>query len=126
MGRDTYRYRALDAERAKRGQIDPVWRGIGCLLLVTLAVAGFGLGVWFVKANLENHWIYIPRNFYFPAIHPAVDRYLANGMVIKLVFMFFMVMFGLGIISVVYALMFPIQPGEFDAPPPKKTRLRKR
>lgn len=126
MGRDTYRYQALDAERAKRGQLDPIWRGIGCVLIVGMAFVGFLVATWFLSANLRNNWLYLPPVLYNPSIFPPIDRYLGNGVMLKLIVAFLFMIFGFGIIATVYAMAFPIQPREFDAPPPRKVKIRKR
>ncbi|MGD2058928.1 MAG: hypothetical protein PVI04_09365, partial [Anaerolineales bacterium] len=67
MGRDTFRYRQLDKEREMRGQIDPIWRGVGCLIMAGFTIAGYFFANWFVRANAVNGWIYIPRAAYYPS-----------------------------------------------------------
>ncbi|MGD8553038.1 MAG: hypothetical protein PVI81_06270 [Anaerolineales bacterium] len=125
MGRDTFRYRQLDKEREMRGQIDPIWRGVGCLIMVAFTVAGYFFANWFVRANATNGWIYIPREAYNPSFAP----FLGNGLMIKLVVAFLFLLMSYGLMSFVYAVLFPIKPREDDAPPPrrrpKKSKRRK-
>ncbi len=122
MGRDSYRYRQLDEERAKRGQIDPIWRGIGCVMIVAIGTAGVLFANWFVRANARNNWFYMPKEFMNPTIVPFLDPYLANGLLVKLVIVFIIMLACFGVAATIYAILNPIQPGEFDAPPPRKRR----
>jgi hypothetical protein len=40
MGRDTWRFAQHEREREAKRRLNPVWRGVGCVLLAALAVAG--------------------------------------------------------------------------------------
>ncbi len=122
MGRDTYRYRKLDEEREKRKQLNPIWRGVGCLVIGVFAVLGYLFADWFVRANAINNWIYIPRAVLYPEFAP----FLGQGRLLKLVVGFLFMLLTYGILSVIYAVAFPPKPGEFDAPPPKKQKRPKR
>lgn len=123
MGRDTFRYRQLDKEREMRGQIDPIWRGVGCLIMTSFATAGYFFANWFVSANLANGWIPIPREAYYPSFAP----FLGDGLMIKLVVAFLFLLISYGIMSFIYAILFPIKPKEDDAPPPKRRpKIQKR
>jgi hypothetical protein len=126
MGRDSYRYRQLDEERAKRGQVDPIWRGIGCVMIVAIGAIGFASANWFLRANSRNNWLYMPREIMNPSILPFLDPYLANGVLLKVVIVFIIMLAGFGLVAAVYAIANPIQPGEFDAPPPRRRGFRSR
>ena len=122
MGRDSYRYRHLDAEREKRGQLDPIWRGIGCIMIVAFGVIGFVFANWFLRENARNNWLYMPNEFMNPTIISFLDPFFANGALVKLVIVFIIMLAGFGLAAAIYAIANPIQPGEFDAPPPRKRR----
>jgi len=122
MGRDTYRYRKLDQEREKRKQLDPIWRGVGCIVIVGFAGLGYLFADWFIRANAINQWIYIPQAVFYPEFAP----FLGGGRLPKLVIGFLFMLLSYGILSMVYAMAFPVKPGEFDAPPPKKLKKKKR
>jgi hypothetical protein len=118
MGRSTYRYRQLDEEREKRKRLNPVWRGVGCLSLVAFAVGGYAFGGWFLNANAQTNWIYLPP----AAMQPAL--WIPYGLVPRLVLAFLFTLLGFGVISVAYAILFPIQPGDTDAPALKRRRQK--
>lgn len=121
MGRDTYRYRQLDKEREERKRLNPIWRGVGCLLLVVMAVGGYAFAGWFLAANLDNGWVYIPPQAVQPAFMPAWAPY---GILVQLIVAFLFLLFGFGLISVFYALLFPIKPGETDVPPLRRRKVK--
>jgi hypothetical protein len=120
MGRDTFRYRQLDKEREARGRIDPIWRGVGCIVMSTFAVGGYFFANWFVRANAIKGWIYIPNEVYYPSFAP----FLGGGLMLKLVVAFLFLLLSYGIMSFVYAVLFPIKPRDDDAPPPRRRPKR--
>jgi hypothetical protein len=126
MGRDTWRYAQIERERAARKRGNPVWRGVGCLLLVALAIAGYYVANWFLVANLENGWIYIPNEAMNPSFLPTwLSPYLGGGGIVKLITAGLVMILGYGILSIVYAILFPIEPGETDVPPVRRGQARR-
>jgi len=51
MGRDTWRFAQHEREREAKRKMHPIWRGVGCVLLVALAFAGFAAAGWFTLPN---------------------------------------------------------------------------
>lgn len=122
MGRDTYRFQALDKQREARKRMNPIWRGVGCVVIGGFALASYAFAGWFLRENAVNNWIYIPGAAYNPARWP----FLGGGLLIRLVVALLFTMFAYGIMSVIYAAAFPIKPGETDAPPPRRVRSRRK
>ena len=60
MGRDTWRYAQHEREREAKRRMNPIWRGVGCVLLVALAVAGFLGAGWFLRENAARNLVYLP------------------------------------------------------------------
>ena len=126
MGRDSWNYARHEREREAKKRMNPVWRGVGCLMLVGLALAGYFFANWFLVANLENGWIFIPNEAMNPAFVPAwLFPYLAQGVLVKIVTGGVFMLMGYGILSVGYAILFPIRLGETDVKPIRRTRVRK-
>ncbi len=126
MGRDTWRYAQLERERAARKRGNPVLRGVGCLLLVALAFAGYYFADWFLIANFKNGWVYIPYEALNPSFVPTwLSPYLGGGGMVKLIAAGLVMVFGYGILSIVYAILFPVKLGETDVPPVRRGRARK-
>lgn len=128
MGRESYRYQSLDKMREERKRMNPMWRGIGCLLISFFGIMGYLFAQWFLRVNYTNNWIYLPPGAYFPDfpnwlnfLEPIFD----NGALIKLVVAFLFIVISFGVISFFYAIGFPIRPDVKDAPPPDKRLARR-
>lgn len=118
MGRDTYSFRDTQAERERAKELNPIWRGIGCVLVLVMAAAGYGFAQWFLGANAENAWVDIPAQV---VTTPFLPSWVPDGLMVQLIVGALFMLFGFGLLSFVYAILFPIQPGETDVP-----RLRRR
>jgi hypothetical protein len=122
MGRDTWRYAQHEREREARRRVNPIWRGVGCILLVALAVAGYAIAGWFLRENAAQSWVYLPPELMnIPRL-----EFLPTGIVVQLFIAFVFMLFGYGVLALAYAMAFPIKPGETDAPPPRRARPAKR
>jgi hypothetical protein len=117
MGRDTWRFAQHEREREAKRRMNPIWRGVGCLLLAALAVAGYLAAGWFLQQNAAQGWVYLP-----PVImNIPYLTFLPAGIVVQLFIAFVFMLFGYGVLAVVYAMAFPVKPGETDVPPLKRT-----
>ncbi len=116
MGRHSYRFRDRELESEKKRELHPIWRGVGCVLLILLALGGYWFGGWFIA---NNRWIYLPPELFNPDFVPA---FLPSGIVLRLALGFLFMLLGYGVLSFFYAVAFPIKPGETDAPPIKRKR----
>jgi hypothetical protein len=128
MGRDTYRYRALDKEREERQRLNPIWRGIGCITLSIFGAAGYFFAQWFLRANAVNGWLYLPPGAYnpdFPNWLSSIEPYLQGGVLIKLVVALLFVVVSFGVLNFFYAIGFPIRTQVPDTPPPDKRLARR-
>jgi len=123
MGRDTWRHRQVERERARAQRIPPGWRAMGCVLFLLFAAGGYFFAEWFLAANAEAHWLPIPPGLVVLPYAPWVPV----GLPLKLLVAGVFLVVGLGILNVVYAVLFPYQPGEYDSPPvPRPPKKRKR
>jgi hypothetical protein len=132
MGFSSQQYKQGKQERPWK--VHPVWRGIGCVLLLIIPIMS-----WYGAALLlnSNERVVLPpeltRVVVIPAIHIGeidqiifqVNHYLNN---VHFVFgqIFFTVIFaviGFGILAFVYAVLYrlagPPRYGPFDVPPSK-------
>lgn len=125
MGRDTYRFAGLDDDREKRKKLDPIWRGVGCLIIVFIVVFGYLLATWFIRENSIQNWIFIPAEAYNPQIHPLIDRYIGRGILVRLTITFLLMIFSFGIMTSIYSIAFPVQPKEMDVGPPSRRKARR-
>ena len=120
MGRGNYTFR--DTNIGKSKGINPIWRGIGFLILVALTVGAF----WLAGYLLEMHWrtpfpwvpFAIPRNFtvQFHRLLPVWP----GKIFVQLVAALIIDLLGYAVMVVVYSVLNPIRPGETDAPQPRR------
>lgn len=122
MGRDTWRFRAEEKDRKKRQQMNPIWRPIGCVIILTLAAGGYIAAGWFLVQNALNKWMPIPAEFVEVPFAPG----LPNGFIFKLIVAVIFMIMGYGLLSIIFAILFPIPPGEFDSPPLRPSPRRKK
>lgn len=122
MGRSSWQSKQFEAEREAKKTLNPIWRGVGCIMIVLLAVFGYYLADWFYKQNQVENWMYLPPELIWPSFAP----FLGDGLLFKIIFAGLTMLLGYTILSFVYAIAFPIQPGELDMPPPKRPRRRRR
>lgn len=120
MGRGTYSFRDTQRERERSKEMNPIWRGVGCIMILLMAAGGYWFADWFLGANADNSWIVIPTQVITTPFLPA---WVPNGLMVKLIVGFLFMMFGFGLLSFVYAILFPIQPGETDVPQLSRRRV---
>lgn len=122
MGRDTWRHQMEDKEREKRKEINPIWRGVGCFLMVVLSVAGYYFADWLLYQNEVNGWFQLAQNM----IHIDALPWLTTGVLLKFAVAVVFLIISFGLINLVYAILFPVQLGKYDSPPLKPTPRRKK
>lgn len=125
MGRDSWRFAQHERERELRKRQNPLLRGLGCLVIVGIGLLAYFSSGWFLVANSENSWIYLPPEIILP---PEQLPWLPPGFLVRLIVAVMIMVAGYGLLSLVYAILFPIRPGETDVPkppkPPKKKKKR--
>jgi hypothetical protein len=110
----------IESMRDKKKPVHPAWVAVGCFTIVGLSAVGYLLGDWFVKADQEKAWIYLPAEFALPASNPYL--------IVKVAFALVMVLLGSALISVIYGIVNPPKPGKYDVtdstifPPPPRRR----
>lgn len=121
-------------------KVHPVWRGIGCLLIILLPIMAWAGAVLFLQMNTI---LKLPPELYQKVLIPlskqgtidaasiAINRYLSSGGVTwGTIFFFFVFLFlGFGVLSIIYAFLYrlvgPPRYSQFDARPiaaPKRRR----
>jgi|Deesub1362A_J573_1020465.scaffolds.fasta_scaffold02307_5 nicotinamide riboside transporter PnuC len=122
MGRATWKYEQQEKERVARKQIHPLWRGVGCIMIILLGGTGYLFAEWFLAANQVSGWLPIPVE----VLRVPFAPWLPAGLVFKLgVALIFMIV-SYGLVSILYAILFPPQLGEHDVPPLKRRPRRRR
>ena len=103
-------------------KIHPVWRGIGCVMLVLIPIMAYAGASLLLDANASNHWVPIPREFRGPAQYPYLFAHLGVALLVSVLGFVAVVVF----YSLVYRFAGPPRYGAHDAPPPRKYSRRRR
>jgi len=81
--------------------VHPIWRGIGFLLLAVIAVMSYAGANLLVEANKTKTWIRVPAGIR-GGVSWAPDLYA------ELIVMFFLMMIGFGVITIIYSIIYRI------------------
>ena len=110
-------------------KIHPVWRGIGCILMVLIPVLSYAGAVLLVQANQQQGWLRMPPEFLRTVTLPllgSVPHLVANLGVALL-----LILAGFAFVMIVYTLVYRfLGPSRYAPPdfPPirgRRRRLRK-
>ena len=122
MGRDTWRHQMQDKERDNKKELNPIWRGVGCILIVVFSVGGYFFGDWILDQIKINGWFKVPDVLVqIPGLPWLPSGFLLN-ILIAIVFM----IIGFGLLNIAYAILFPIKRGKYDSPPLKPSSRNQR
>jgi hypothetical protein len=97
--------------------VHPVWRGIGCFLLILLPIVSFAGAKLFVQANSQQRWVQIPTELGGSFFVPVIGRVMYADLAVTVIF----IVIGFAILTVGYAVMYRIfgiaRYGPLDSPP---------
>lgn len=124
MGRrsGSWMFSQQERERKKARKLNPVWRGVGCMLVVVIGTLAWFFADWFLAANAANRWILMPREAINP---PGLPAFFGGGMLVRIVLAVLAMLLAFTVVNFVYAVAFPIRPGETDVPPLKRARRKR-
>jgi hypothetical protein len=119
--------------RTEERTLSPIWRGIGCLLIVLIPVVSYLLAVWIVGLAVQQNWPMPYQLMGFPnlpavlsstGLAPVVDFIESRQDLYAILLITIVVIVVLGtllslIYSVIYRVVGPPRYGPLDAPPPK-------
>ena len=97
--------------------VHPVWRGIGCFLLILLPIVSFAGAKLFVQANSRQRWVQVPTELGNSFYVPVIGRILFADLAVTLILM----VIGFALLTIVYAVFYKIlgipRYGPLDSPP---------
>ncbi|MCI0519937.1 MAG: hypothetical protein L0Z70_06725 [Chloroflexi bacterium] len=122
------KYNVSSRARARPWKIHPVWRGIGCVMLILIPVMSYAGAILLVEANIEQRWLPMSREFSRTVALPLlgeIPHLFANLLTAAL-----LSLLGFGILMVLYSLLYsmvgPPRYGPLDSPPVRwKARKRR-
>jgi len=109
---------------SKKAALDPVWRGVGCVVLVALTLGGFWGAGELIKLNAQKHFLPFSVPFGY-TVHVFGPLYVPVQTAMQLGFMLVLDIIGYALMTIVYGLLNPIRPGEKDAAPMYRSGPRK-
>jgi hypothetical protein len=114
---DRFNPRASAANSSR--EIHPIWRGIGCLMMILVPIMAYAGAVLLVQANVSQGWVPLGTELAQTVNIPnvgSVDYLFANLLVAGI-----LAMLGFGLIVAIYALVYravgPSLLGPLDAEP---------
>ena len=107
-------------------KIHPIWRGIGCIMLLIIPIVSWAGAVLLVQQDLEQGWMRIPREMarslsipYLGTIPYFYATVITAVLLMVLGFAAMMVIYGIA-----YRIVGPSTLGPLDAPPERR-KVRK-
>jgi hypothetical protein len=126
MGRrSSWQFKQQERERREASRMNPMWRGVGCLLVVGIGAVGYLFANWFLVQNAVNRWIFLPSEVINPEV-PVIGGALSGGNLVRIVVALLFLLTAFAFMNFFYAILFPVRPGEHDLPTPKKRRKPRR
>lgn len=130
------KYHKSPLEKPRPWDIHPVWRGIGCLLLLIIPVMAYAASVILVDLNATNGWLPSPYSLMrpiripflgllYPPLGEPIPHLWANLLVTVLLSLLGFALF-VAFYSVIYSLIGPPRYGPLDAPPLRPPPRRRR
>lgn len=115
--------------------IHPIWRGIGCVLMLLIPIMAYAGAILLVQANIQQGWVPLPASLLRAVSIPyigSVDHLLANLVVAVLLSFIGFALLSF-FYSIFYRIMNPDPLGPLDAKPvrnrpparPRSTRGRR-
>ena len=136
------RYTSYQKQKPKvnRNQVNPVMRGIGCILIVLIPILAYGTSVYVVNYGVSRGWP-IPINWLgAPPIHPFLWKLTGlnliltyiqaqNNLIANLVFAFTISVVIFGIMAILYGFIYkmfgPPEYGPTDVPPIRGVKVKR-
>lgn len=128
------------APSVQRGQVHPIMRGIGCILLAIVPLISYGSAVLLVKYGVGKGWPIPPNWLGTPDLPSLLWRlsglraplsYLQaqTNLMANLIFAIAIAVVIFGVMSMVYGFIFkllgPPQYGPTDAPPVRGVKIKR-
>ncbi len=123
---DKYSTRARLEERPWK--IHPIWRGIGCLMMVIIPVLAYAGSVILVQMNSKQKWLPMPRELMQTVELPVIGG--VENFYAVLILTVLLVIIGFGLLTIIYSLIYsavgPPRLGPLDAPPVRESPKKRK
>jgi hypothetical protein len=136
------RYSSYQREKAKakRNEVNPVMRGIGCILIVLVPILAYGTAVYLVDYGVRKGWPLPATWLGIISIHPLLLKLAGlsivwnflqaqNNLVANLAFALAIAIVIFGILAIIYGFTYklfgPPEYGPTDMPPIKGRKVKR-
>jgi hypothetical protein len=113
-------------QKKRPWKVHPIWRGIGCLMLVIIPVMAWAAASEFMRIAPSLEWFPADRGMY---ANLDLDYLVLPFSLGQLVFFLLFLMLGFVIFTFAYSFVYriagPPKYGPTDAPPPKRRKKRR-
>jgi hypothetical protein len=101
----------------KPTEVHPIWRGIGCLLMILLPILSYASAVLLVRENFQQRWVQIPYELTRSIFLPYVGRIYFLDIAVAVL----LAILGFSMLMVLYSIIArvvgPPRYGPYDVPP---------
>jgi len=114
--------------RERPWKVHPIWRGIGCILIILIPIMSYAAAVMMVDANITAGWVPAPAVYMQTVLVPYLDMPIAHLYANLMVAGVLMLVGYAGLMvfySVMYSVVGPPKLGPQDAPPIHRKRKQK-
>lgn len=110
----------------KKKEMNPIWRGIGLIILVLLTIGGFWLAGYLLELNWQTPFLpfFVPRDFTVTIVKWLPN--LSGKLLVQIGATLLVDVIAYGALVVLYAVVNPIRPGPTDAKQPRGHGRRSR
>lgn len=128
MGRYSKYQTSMPAQKLPY-KIHPIWRGIGCFMLILIPIMAYAGATLLVQANRTQRWLPMPpelaQAIFIPILNQRIP-YLPAILIVTVL----LSLIGFGVLSFFYAILYravgPSRYGPLDAPPVREMPKRRR
>ncbi len=117
MGRSTYQFR--DTALSKKRTLNPVWRGVGFIVLIGLTIGAFWLAGYLLELNWQQPFLpfEVPRQFAVK-LAPSLPA-LPGKLLVQIGATLLIDVLGYALMVLIYGVINPIRPGATDVAQPR-------
>ena len=125
MGRHRSYTRQVVKERP--WDVHPIWRGIGCVLIILIPIMAYAGAVLLIRQNNINNWVSLPPELNMTYVIAYLGFKINFSEVSATILLMFI---GFGALVILYSFMYsligPSRYGPLDSPPIKRKPRKRR
>lgn len=125
------KYRQYDRGSAVKKapwEIHPIWRGIGCMLMIIIPIMAYAGAALLVEANFTQRWVPVPYELAKTVSLPMIGA--VPNLYAILIVTAILSLFGFGLMTFLFSLFYrmvgPPRYGPLDMPPVRQAPRKRR